>query len=149
MSTFDCKTIAPGLTYNPAYHPCWGLRQLPSTMSFSAGPSTPIPPNVSCNTGWPTTVITGTLTRTGPCDFAWGFSTGSFGIIFAWTAGGPPIKCTINQTEMFPDWSVSNLTGTPSGSCSQNPITGVVTMTFNAVISDGFCTCPVTITFNG
>lgn len=149
MATLDCKTLAPGLTYNPAYFPCWGLRALPSTMSFSAGPSTPIPPNTSCNTGWPTTVITGTLTRTGPCDFAWGYSTGSFGILFAWTGGGIPLSCTIDQAELYPSWSLNNVTGTPTGSCSQNPTTGIVTLTFTGIISDGFCTAPVTITFSG
>lgn len=145
----DCKTLAPGTTYAPAYHPCWGLRALPSTMSFTAGPSTPIPPNTTCNTGWPTTVITGTLTRTGPCDFSWGYSSGSFGIIFSWTNLGPPISCTINQTELFPDWSLNNVTGTPTGSCSQDPTTGIVTLTFTGVISDGFCECPVTVSFSG
>jgi hypothetical protein len=151
MSTtvIDCKTLVPGTTYAPAYFPCWGLRELPATMSFTAGPSTPIPPNTTCNTGWPTTVITGTLTRTGACDFAWGYSSGSFGIIFAWTNAGPPISCTINQAELYPNWSLSNLTGTPTGSCSQNPTTGIVTLTFTGIISDGMCEAPVTITFNG
>jgi len=151
MSTtvIDCKTLVPGTTYAPAYFPCWGLRELPATMSFTAGPSTPIPPNTTCNAGWPTTVITGTLTRTGACDFAWGYSSGSFGIIFAWTNAGPPISCTINQTELYPDWSLDNVTGTPTGSCSQNPTTGIVTLTFTGIISDGFCECPVTVTFNG
>ena len=151
MSTtvIDCKTLVPGTTYAPAYFPCWGLRELPATMSFTAGPSTPIPPNTTCNTGWPTTVITGTLTRTGACDFAWGYSSGSFGIIFAWTNAGPPISCTINQAELYPDWSLDNVTGTPTGSCSQNPTTGIVTLTFTGIISDGFCEFPVTVTFNG
>lgn len=149
MPTFDCKTLVSEIAYNPIFFPCWGLRALPSTMSFTAGPSTPIPPNTSCNTGWPTGVITGTLVRTSVCDFVWGYSTGSFGILFAWTSGGVPLSCTVNQAEMFPSWSLNNVTGTPTGACSQNPATGIVTMTFNGVISDGFCTCPVTVTFNG
>lgn len=145
----DCKTLEPSVAYNPAFHPCWGLRALPSTLNFTAGPSTPIPPNTSCNTGWPTTVITGTLARTGPCDFTWGYSTGSFGILFSWTNLGPPISCTINQTELFPDWSLDNVNGTPTGSCSQDPTTGIVTLTFTGTISDGFCNCPVTVSFSG
>jgi len=145
----DCSSLAPPPAANRIYHPCWGNRALPSTLNFSAGPSTPIPPNTSCNTGWPTTVVTGTLSRTGGCDFAWGYSTGSFGILFAWTVGGPPLSCSINQTEMFPNWSLNNVVGTPTGSCSQNPTTGIVTMTFTGIISDGFCTAPVTITFSG
>lgn len=149
IQNIDCKTIEPIVVYNPVFHPCWGRRALPSTLQFTAGPSTPIPPNTSCNTGWPTTVITGTLSRSGPCDFVWGYSSGSFAILFAWTNSGPPISCTINQTELFPNWSVSNVTGTPTGNCSQDPNTGIVTLTFTAIISDGFCTCPVTITFNG
>lgn len=147
--TIDCKTLAPAPAGGRIYHPCWGNRALPSTMSFSAGPSTLIPPNTSCNVGWPTTVVTGTLTRSGPCDFVWGYSTGSFGILFAWTGGGPPLSCNINQAEMFPNWSMANIVGTPSGSCSQDPVTGIVTMTFTGTISDGFCSCPVTVTFNG
>lgn len=148
--SLDCSSLAPPPAANRIYHPCWGNRALPSTLNFSAGPSTPIPPNTSCNTGWPTTVITGTLTRTSPCDFSWGYSTGSFGILFAWTVGGPPLSCSINQTEMFPQWSLNNLIGgTLTGSCSQDPTTGIVTMTFTGTIGDGFCTCPVTITFNG
>lgn len=149
MSLLDCKSYNPPPTASRVYHPCWGNRALPSTLTFSAGPSTPIPPNASCNTGWPMSVITGTLTRTGDCDSAWGYSTGSFGIIFAWTAGGKPLSCTINQTEMYPNWSLNNVTGTPTGSCSQNSTTGIVTMTFTGVISDGFCTCPITVTFSG
>ena len=145
----DCKTLEPTVPYNPSYHPCWGLRALPSTLSFTAGPSTPIPPNTTCNTGWPTTVITGTLARTGACDFAWGYSSGSFTILFSWTNAGPPISCTINQTELYPDWSLDNVTGTPTGSCSQNPSTGIVTLTFTGTISDGFCECPITVSFSG
>ncbi len=147
--TLDCATLAPAPVPSRLFHPCWGMRALPSTMQFAAGPSTPIPPNTTCNTGWPMTAITGTLTRSGPCSFVWGYSSGSFGILFAWTAGGYPLSCSINQTEMFPNWSFSNVVGTPTGSCSQNPTTGVVTMTFTGTISDGFCTCPITVTFNG
>ena len=147
--SLDCSSVAPAPAASRIYHPCWGNRALPSTLNFSAGPSTPIPPNTSCNTGWPTTVVTGTLSRTGVCDFAWGYSTGSFGILFAWTVGGPPLSCSINQAEMFPNWSLSNVVGTPTGSCSQNPTTGIVTMTFTGTISDGFCTCPITVTFSG
>jgi hypothetical protein len=147
--SLDCSSVAPPPAGSRIYHPCWGNRALPSTLNFSAGPSTPIPPNTSCNTGWPTTVITGTLSRTGNCDFAWNYSTGSFGILFAWTVGGPPLSCSINQTELFPNWSLNNVIGTPSGSCSQNPSTGIVTMTFTGIISEGFCTCPVTVTFSG
>lgn len=153
MSTvqIDCKSASPQLPFQPAYHPCWGHRELPSTLQFAAGPSTPIPPNTACNTGWPTTAITGTLTRTGACDFAWAYSSGSgsFGILFAWTLSTPPIVCQVNQAALYPQFSFANATGAPSGSCSQNPTTGVVTMTFSGVISDGFCTCPVTVTFNG
>jgi len=145
----DCKTLEPTVPYNPSYHPCWGLRALPSTLNFTAGPSTPIPPNTSCNTGWPTTVITGTLARTGACDFAWSYSSGSFTILFSWTNAGPPISCTINQTELYPNWSLDNVTGTPTGSCSQNPSTGIVTLTFTGTISDGFCECPITVSFSG
>jgi len=145
----DCKTLAPAPAASRVYHPCWGNRPLPSTLNFSAGPSTPIPPNTSCNAGWPTTVITGTLARTGVCDFSWGYSTGSFGILFAWTVGGPPLSCSINQAELFPNWSLNNVVGTPTGSCSQDPVTGIVTMTFTGTISDGFCTCPVTVSFSG
>ena len=147
--SLDCSSLAPAPAASRIYHPCWGNRALPSTLNFSAGPSTPIPPNTSCNTGWPTTVVTGTLSRTGVCDFAWGYSTGSFGILFAWTVGGPPLSCSINQAEMFPNWSLNNVVGTPTGSCSQNPTTGIVTMTFTGTISDGFCTCPITVTFSG
>lgn len=147
--TLDCATLAPAPVLNRLFHPCWGMRALPSTMQFAAGPSTPIPPRTACNTGWPMTAMTGTLTRSGPCSFVWGYSSGSFGILFAWTAGGYPLSCSINQTEMFPNWSFSNAVGTPTGSCSQNPTTGVVTMTFTGTISDGFCTCPITVTFNG
>lgn len=148
-TALDCNTLEPSVSYNPAFHPCWGLRALPSTLSFAAGPSTPIPPNTTCNTGWPTTVITGSLARTGPCDFAWGYSSGSFAIVFSWTNSGPPISCTINQAALFPDWSLDNVTGTPTGSCSQDPTTGIVTLTFSGTISDGFCTCPVTVSFSG
>lgn len=147
--TIDCKSTSPQLPFQPAYHPCWGHRELPGTLQFAAGPSTPIPPNTACNTGWPMTAITGTLTRTGACDFAWSYSSGSFTILFAWTLSTPPIVCQVNQAEMYPQFSLNNVTGTPSGSCSQNPTTGVVTMTFSGVISDGFCSCPVTVTFNG
>lgn len=149
VEVYDCKTLVPGTTYAPAYFPCWGLRALPSTMSFTAGPSTPIPPNTTCNAGWPATIINGTLTRTGPCDFTWGYADQDFGIIFSWTLAGPPISCTINQTELFPNWSLANVNGTPTGSCSQNPTTGIVTLTFTGTISDGFCDCPITVTFNG
>lgn len=149
MATLDCKTYAPSPTSNRVYHQCWGNRAFPATLGFSAGPSTPIPPNTTCNTGWPTAAITGTLSRTGVCDFAWGYSSGSFAILFAWTAGGQPLSCTINQSEMFPSWSLNNVTGTPTGSCSQNPATGIVTMTFSGTISDGFCTCPVTVSYSG
>lgn len=145
-SSYDCKALEPVVAYNPAYFPCWGLKQLPSTLYFSAGPSTPIPPNVACNTGWPGTVITGQLARTGNCDYAWSYSTGSFTILFSWTMGGLPLNCDIDQAELFPEWSVANVTGTPTGSCSQDPLTGITTLTFNAVISDGICTCPITIT---
>lgn len=147
--TLDCKTLVPLDCDTRVYHPCWGNQELPATLDFEAGPSVPIPPNTTCNVGWPTTVITGTLSRTGVCDFAWGYSTGSFGILFAWTMGGPPLSCTIDQAEMYPEWSLNNVTGTPTGSCSQDPITGIVTMTFTGVISDGFCECPITITFSG
>ena len=150
VDVIDCSTLSPVAYPNPVYHPCWGRRALPSTMQFSAGPSTPIPPNTVCNSGWPTSVITGTLTRSGPCNFVWGYSSGaSFTILFAWTPVGPPISCTIDQAAMFPNWSLANVTGTPSGVCSQNPTTGIVTMTFTGVISDGICTCPVTVTYNG
>jgi hypothetical protein len=50
---------------------------------------------------------------------------------------------------LYPSWSLNNVTGTPTGSCSQNPATGIVTLTFTGIISDGFCTAPVTITFSG
>lgn len=148
-SVLDCKTLAPAPAASRIYHPCWGNRPLPSTLNFSAGPSTLIPPNTSCNAGWPSSVITGTLSRTGACNFVWGYSSGSFGILFAWTVGGPPLSCSINQTELFPNWSLNNVIGTPTGSCSQNPTTGIVTMTFTGTISDGFCTCPVTVSFSG
>lgn len=149
VDVIDCSTLSPVTYPNPVYHPCWGRRALPATMQFTAGPATPIPPNTTCNTGWPTGVITGTLVRSGPCLFTWGYSTGSFAILFGWTLMGPPVSCTIDQAEMYPSWSLSNVTGTPSGSCSQDPITGIVTMTFTGIISDGFCNCPVTVTFNG
>lgn len=146
---FDCKTLSPAGYTPPVYHPCWGRRALPSTLSFSAGPSTPIAPNTSCPTGWPTTVLTGTLARVSPCSFAWSYSSGAFAIIFAWTRYGPPLSCSIDQAELFPAWSLNNVTGTPTGSCSQNPTTGIVTLTFTGTISNGLCTCPVTVTFNG
>lgn len=149
ISIIDCSTLSPTPYPSPAYHPCWGRRALPSTLQFTAGPSSPIPPNTACNTGWPTGVISGDLTRVGPCSFTWGFSVGSFGLFFGWTQVGPPISCSANQAELFPSWSLNNVTGTPSGSCSQNPATGIVTLTFTGVISDGFCTCPVTVTYNG
>lgn len=149
IDVIDCSTLSPATYTNPVYHPCWGRRALPATMQFTAGPSTPIPPNTTCNTGWPTGVITGTLTRSGPCLFTWGYSTGSFSILFAWTLAGPPISCNINQAELFPSWSLNNVSGTPTGTCSQNSTTGIVTLTFTGIISDGFCTCPVTVTFNG
>ena len=149
VDVIDCSTLSPATYTNPVYHPCWGRRALPATMQFTAGPSTPIPPNTTCNTGWPAGVITGTLTRTGPCLFSWGYSTGSFGIFFSWTLLGPPISCNIDQAELFPSWSLNNVSGTPTGTCSQDPITGIVTLTFTGTISDGFCTCPVTVTYNG
>jgi hypothetical protein len=150
MSTtlIDCKTLVP-LAYNPSFHPCWGRRAFPSTMAFSAGPSTPIPPNTSCNTGWPTSVITGSLARTGPCNFSWSYSSGSFTILFAWTLSTYPVTCSINQAEMYPNWSLNNLTGIPTGTCSQDPATGIVTMTFAGIISDGFCNCPITVSYTG
>lgn len=148
-STFDCSSLSPETYPPPVYIPCWGNRPLPTTMSFSAGPSTPIPPNTSCPTGWPTTVITGTLTRNSPCSFAWGYSNGSFAILFAWTRPGPPISCTINQTELFPNWSLSNVSSGATGSCTQDPVTGIVTLTFTAIVSNGICTCPVTVTYSG
>jgi len=149
--SLDCSSVAPPPAGSRIYHPCWGNRALPSTLNFSAGPSTPIPPNTVCNSGWPTSVITGTLTRSGPCEFVWFYSSpsGSFGIYFAWTVGGPPLSCSINQTEMSPNWAFSNAVGVSTGSCSQNPTTGIVTMTFTGTIGDGFCTCPITVTFNG
>lgn len=149
IDTLDCKTLSPATYTNPIFHPCWGKKVLPATMSFTAGPTSLIPPNMTLCPGWPSGVITGTLTRTGPCGFAWSYSSGSFSIIFAWTAGGPPVSCTINQTEMFPNWSFNNVTGTPTGSCSQDPGTGITTMTFTGVISNGLCSCPVTVTFTG
>ena len=149
VDVLDCSTLSPATYTNPVYHPCWGRRALPGTMQFTAGPSTPIPPNTTCNTGWPAGVITGTLTRTGPCDFAWGYSSGSFGIIFSWTLAGPPVSCDIDQAELYPEWSLNNVTGVPTGTCSQDPSTGIVTLTFTGTISDGFCTCPITVTYNG
>lgn len=148
VSSHDCKALEPVVAYNPAYFPCWGLKQLPSTLYFEAGPSTPIPPNTSCNTGWPTSVVTGTLTRNSNCSFTWSYASGSFSIIFSWTLSTFPVSCNINQTELFPSWAVDNATGSPAstGSCSQDPITGITTLEFYATISDGICTCPVKIT---
>jgi hypothetical protein len=150
-SVLDCTTLVPTIPYSPAFHPCWGLRAFPSTLSFAAGPSTPIPPNTTCNTGWPSTVITGTLARTGPCEFSWGYSSGSFGIFFAWTVASYPVVCTVNQATLYPSWSLNNIVASPapSGSCSQDPTTGIVTLTFSGTISDGFCTCPVTVSYSG
>ena len=148
VDTLDCSALEPVVAYNPAYFPCWGLKELPSTLYFTAGPSSTIPPNTACNTGWPTTVITGTLSRVDGCSYAWSYSTGSFTILFSWTLGGMPLSCNIDQTELYPSWAVDNATGSPAstGSCSQDPITGITTLIFNATISDGICTCPVEIT---
>ena len=148
VSSYDCSSLEPVVAYNPAYFPCWGLKELPSTLYFTAGPSTPIPPNTSCGSGWPTTEITGSLSRVDGCSYAWSYSSGSFTILFSWTEGGAPVSCDIDQAEMYPSWAIDNATGSPasSGSCSQDPGTGVTTLEFTAEISDGICTCPVTIT---
>jgi hypothetical protein len=50
---------------------------------------------------------------------------------------------------MYPNWSLNNLTGIPTGTCSQDPATGIVTMTFAGIISDGFCNCPITVSYTG
>ena len=150
MPTYDCTANEPLIPFNPVYFPCWGLKALPDELDFSATASTLIPPNTSCNTGWPTTNITGKLTRTGPCDFVWAYSSGSFGILFAWTVGGPPKSCSPDQAELFPNWSLDNLTGDPvSGSCYQIGDTGVTSLTFTGTISDVFCKSKITVTYNG
>ena len=148
--TMDCSTLSPVSPTSRVYFECWGNRELPATMSFSAGPAFLVPPaTVGCS-GWPTGgVITGTLTRTGPCDFVWGYSSGSFTILFAWTAGGKPVGCTINQTSLIGHWGLGNPVGPASGSCSQDPSTGVVTFTYTGSISNGLCRCPVTVTYYG
>lgn len=160
--TLDCKTLVPLDCDTRVYHPCWGNRELPATLNFSAGPSTPIPPNTTCNTGWPTAVITGTMSRgvygANVCAASWSYinpSTG-WGFVFNWTypSGNQPVSCTIDMAEMFPLWVIgSNQAGitylNPTGSCSQDPTTGIVTMTYSVTISNGLCECPITVTFNG
>lgn len=162
VDVIDCSTLSPVTYPSPVYHYCWGRRALPSTMQFTAGPTTLIPPNTTPCVGWPTTVITGTMSRgvygSSVCAASWSYinpSTG-WGFVFNWTypSGSQPVSCTIDMAEMFPLWVIgSNQAGitylNPTGSCSQNPTTGVVTMTYSVTISNGLCQCPITVTFNG
>ena len=160
--TLDCATLAPAPVQNRLFHLCWGMRALPSTLNFSAGPTTLVAPNTTMCPNWPTTLISGTMSRglygSSICNAVWSYinPTTLWGIDFNWTypSGDQPISCSVNMAEMWPFWVVgSNQSGVtyinPTGSCSQDPVTGIVTMNFTVTLTNGLCTCPVTITFNG
>jgi hypothetical protein len=84
------------------------------------------------------------MARVDPCDFAWGFSNGNLGIILS-TGGVPPVSTQINQATL-PGWYVSNSTNV-SGSCSQ--ANGITTFRIEGTWSNGICTAPFVITYEG
>lgn len=142
--TINCREIhAPG-TYAPVYHQCWGKKTLPNNFQIEWGPFTAVDPNASPVPSCVGPKVTGTMARTSPCDFAWGFSNGDLGIILS-TGGVPPVSSQINQATL-PGWYVSNSTGV-TGSCSQT--NGVTTFTISGTWSNGLCSAPFTITYQG
>ena len=161
IDAIDCSSLAVQACPDPVSFECWGKRKLPATISFSAGPTVLISPNTVYTPNWPTSVLTGSLARGlfggTLCGAVWSHMTaGGFTIIFNW-AGYPvsqPVSCTINQASMVPNWVIgsaySGINYTlKSGSCSQDPTTGIVTMNFATTIDDGLCKCPITLTYSG
>lgn len=140
----DCKQIHALGNYAPVYHQCWGKKALPSTFQIEWGPFTADDPNANPPPSCVGPKVTGTMARTSPCDFAWGFSNGDLGIILS-TGGVPPVSSQINQSTL-PGWYVSNSTGV-NGSCSQT--NGVTTFTISGTWSNGLCSAPFTITYQG
>ena len=152
----DCKGSTSQIPYKPVFYQCWGHKELPGTLKFRAGPSKNNAGHegAPCNGGWPTAQIEGVLTKV--CGQpVWGWSSGlSFTILFAWTRGGAPVDSVVDQTEMFPNWNLGNssnpadvgagVTGS-TGQCSLDPLTKKTKLSFKAVVSDGFCSCPVEI----
>lgn len=140
----DCKEVhAPG-NYAPVYHQCWGKKALPSSFQIEWGPFTAIDPNANPQPSCVGSKVTGAMARTSPCDFSWGFSNGDFGIILS-TGGVPPVSSQINQATL-PSWFVSNSTNL-TGSCNQS--NGVTNFTISGTWSNGLCSAPFTITFQG
>jgi hypothetical protein len=158
MALHDCKGLAPQINYRPVYHPCWGMKPLPQSLQFEAGPSYRNPGYTGPITeGWPDgQVITGAMAKV--CGQpVWGYSNFNFQILFAWTRGGYPAVVTPDQPQMYPDWNVGNssapqgpdagVTGS-SGSCSLDA-ENVTRMSFRSTISNGLVSCPVTVTYEG
>lgn len=144
ITQFDCKAAyAPGV-YAPVFHKCFGKKELPSSFQIEWGPFTAVDPNANPQPSCVGPKVTGTMSRTSPCDFAWGFSNGELGIILS-TGGVPPVSTTINQNPLT-GWLVSN-SANVSGSCSQS--NGVTTFTISGTWSNGICEAPFTITYQG
>ena len=160
MPTFDCKNSTPTIKPPSIYFECWGNRRLPSSIQFSIGPTTLIPPNTTLCLNWPATVITGSLSKglfgTNMCSPIWSGISNGFGIVFNYQqySTNMPISCSINVLDMTGTWSLgtteANVTySNTSGSCSQDPITKIVTMIFTTIANNGSCSSPITVTFNG
>ena len=141
----NCKeTHAPGV-YAPVFHQCWGKKALPSNFQIEWGPFTANDPNANPPPSCVGSKVTGTMARTGPCDFVWGYTRGLDGILLS-TGGVPPVSTQTNQATL-PGLYVSNATNV-SGSCSQAP-NGVTTFRIEGTWSNGICTAPFVITYEG
>jgi hypothetical protein len=169
MPTFDCKTNTPIVVPPPVYFQCWGTRVLPSYLNFTAGPTTLIPPNTIPCMNWPTTQVQGQMGRgffgTNLCRTVWSVNIGGtpgFTLFFGskGQVSDPnfnylPLDCQINMPDLTQSWFVGTLESgvitysSVTGSCSQNPLTGIVTLNYSATISNGLCSLPVSISFVG
>lgn len=169
MPSFDCKTNTPTVVPPPVYLQCWGTRILPSSLDFTAGPTTLISPNTTPCANWPTTLVTGQMARgffgTNLCRTVWSVNIGGtpgFTLFFGSKAqvNDPnflylPLDCQIDIADITPYWFVGTLEAgiinytNIVGSCSQDPITKIVTLNYSATIDNGLCSCPVTISFVG
>jgi hypothetical protein len=129
----NCKeTHAPGV-YSPVFHQCWGKKALPSNFQIEWGPFTANDPNANPPPSCVGPKVTGTMARVDPCEFVWGFTI-------------PPVSNQINQATL-PGWYVSN-SDNVSGSCSQ-AANGVTTFRIEGTWSNGICTAPFVITYEG